>query len=262
MRRVAYLTPWVLVLCAWVLPCAAGVGGPSAGPVTASADAPATGEGGFDALTRLAKRELAGLDDSQDEAPRGEAAASLPPDARPLGPAPTSDEERLLRPKDAEPRDGAWVLKTLSSLGLVIAVILLARWGWAKMGGAVAVRGSSVVEVLSRTTVAPRNHVLLLRVGGRVLVVGDSAAGLRTLASIEDPDEVASVLEAVTAAGGTSITRGFSQLLSRTDEEFDPQRRLADEGGDRDEHRVDSARDSMSALLSRIRTLSQKGGTP
>jgi len=54
-----------------------------------------------------------------------------------------------------------------------------------------------IVEVLSRTTVAPRSHVVLMRVGTRILVVSDSPAGMRTLASVEDAEEVAELLGAI-----------------------------------------------------------------
>src|SRR5690606_12807455 len=140
-------------------------------------------------------------------------------------------------------------LGTLGALGFVLAVILVARWAWIRFGGGVISRSTPAVEVLSRTSVAPRNHVLLLRVGGRILVVGDSAGGLRTLTQIDEPDEVASLLEAVTAAKATSVSQGFAQLLSSKGGEF-----AID--ADDPEHRVDRARDSLSGLLSRVRTLS------
>lgn len=254
-RRAFPLLMWAVALSAAVMPCAAADALPSAD----AADRPEV-----NALTRLAEK-LAAPDTTEESQTRARtpSAETVPAEGedRPLGLiAASTNESRPLGSDGTSRDDSEWVLNTLTSLGLVIGLILLARWGWSKMGGTVAARGSSVVEVLSRTTVAPRNHVLLLRVGGRVLVVGDSTAGLRTLASIEDPDEVAGVLEAVTAAKGNSITNGFSQLLSHTDRDFSSHERLAEEGGDDGEYRFDRARDSVSSLLSRIRAISQKGG--
>lgn len=154
---------------------------------------------------------------------------------------------------------GGWMISTLGSLGVVIGLILATRWAWTRYGGGVVTRSTPAVEVLSRTTVAPRNHVLLLRVGGRVLVVGDSSAGLRTLTEITEAEEVAGLLEAVTASRATSVSRGFAQVMSGTNRDYEA---LAEEEGrDGSEHRVDAARDSLSGLLSRMRTM-QKGGTP
>lgn len=274
MKRAAYLVLWAITLSAWVVPCA--VAGASEGAGGAVANEPVQ----VDALTRLAQRLAA--PDPQAEAPpapdarlhdsmsamsqtpspgQGTVSTERMGESRPLGMSFSPDASSpLINPSAGTRQDGEWVLSTLTALGLVIGLILLARWGWMKMGGTVTARSSGVVEVLSRTTVAPRNQVLLLRVGGRVLVVGDSAAGLRTLSTIEDPDEVASVLEAVTAARANSISKGFSQLLSHTDRDFSQAQRLAEEGGDHNEYRFDRARDSVSSLLSRIRAMSQKGG--
>ncbi len=142
------------------------------------------------------------------------------------------------------------------------------------MGGQVIARSSPVVEVLSRTPVAPKNHVLLLRVGQRVLVVGDSGGGLRTLANLDDPEEVASVLQAVTAQGDASVSRSFNSLVSRfqqapeTAAADDPlagpgaMPRFVEEGGDTQEFSLDRTRDALSGLASRLRSLSEPRGAP
>jgi len=151
------------------------------------------------------------------------------------------------------------LLKTVTSLGVVIGLILLARFGYARMGGKVASASSPVVEVLSRTTVAPRSHVMLLRVGGRVLVVSDSSAGMRTLASVEDAQEVADLLGAVSAAKPTSISRGFAQIFHRFDEEYEsPQPEI--EGDVKPGSDMPHARATLSGLLSKVRGLGGEGG--
>lgn len=204
------------------------------------------------ALTNLAER-LAQPD------PDAETPAATTPaqrEAQPLGTPSRAGE--VVTQQGFTGDDGGWVLNTLAALGLVIGLILLLRWGWTKMGGVAIARSSPVVEVLSRTSVAPRNHVLLVRVGGRILILSDSSSGLRTLANIDDPDEVANLLEAVTAARGNSITRGFMQMLNQTDEAYDKVR-LREEGGDHAEYRIDRARDTVSGLLARVKALSGKG---
>jgi flagellar biogenesis protein FliO len=222
-----------------------------------------------EAMTQLAERLAGG------PAPSAGVAAPTPPSSagdtsagdadqpaidnedRPLGTVSRAGEivSRSELPRGSD----GWMLNTLASLGVVIGLILLLKWGWMKVGGVAAVGSSPVVEVLSRTAVAPRNHVLLVRVGGRVLVLGDSSAGLRTLANVDDPEEVANLLEAVTAARPTSVTRGFMQLLSQTDEAYD-KARVKQEGGDSGEWRIDRARESVSGLLSRVKAMSQRGG--
>lgn len=147
---------------------------------------------------------------------------------------------------------GSGMLSTLSALGVIIGLILLLRWGWSKANGGIVVGSSQVVEVLSRTTVAPKNHVLILRIGSRMLVVNDSAAGMRTLTQIDEPEEVADLLAAIAAAKENSMTNNFNRLLSRFNGDYDRQRDLA-EGTDDQEHQFDRARDSLTGVLSRIR---------
>ncbi len=173
---------------------------------------------------------------------------------RPLG---ASGDGRGAESRSAAPSDG-WALSTLAALGVVIGLIFLGRWVYAKLGGRVIARSSPAVEVLSRTSVAPKNQVLLLRIGQRVLVVGDSSSGLRTLANLDDPEEVAALLQTVTTDQDHSVSKTFHSLVSRFNGDYDGKMQLADEGGDVAEHRVDRTRDSLSGLASRLRSLTDR----
>ncbi|MEM8739355.1 MAG: flagellar biosynthetic protein FliO [Planctomycetota bacterium] len=159
-----------------------------------------------------------------------------------------------------DPPTGGWLLSTLAALGVVIALIFAARWVYTKLGGQVVARATPAVEVLSRTTVAPKNHVLLLRVGQRVLVVGDSSTGLRTLANLDEPEEVASILQSVTTAGDRSVSKSFNSLVARFNGEYEGKTRAQVEGGDHQEARFDQTRDSLSGLAARLRSLGGKEG--
>ncbi len=157
---------------------------------------------------------------------------------------------------------GGYVLSTLAALGVVIGLVFAARWAYTKMGGTVIARSSPIVEVLSRTPVAHKSHVLLLRVGQRVLVVGDSGGGgLRTLADLNDAEEVAAVLQSVTAGQETSVSRSFNALVSRFnhDAEGGGRESRLELGGDDSEVRMDRTRDALSGLASRLRTLGGAG---
>jgi flagellar biogenesis protein FliO len=160
--------------------------------------------------------------------------------------------------------DGNWFLQTLAALGVVIGLIFLTRWGWMKMSGQASANttGSRTVEVLSRTAVAPKNHVLLLRVGQRVLVVGDSAQGLRTLTELDDPDEVAEVLTEVSAQQEHSVTNNFRQMMSRVSGQFDERQWTREQGGDESEHLLDRSRAEVSSLMSRVRAMANRGASP
>ena len=67
---------------------------------------------------------------------------------------------------------------------------------------------TTAVQLLSRTVLSPKQHVMLLRVGRRLVVIGDSGGQMSALSEITDPDEVAALVgqirdEKLTAAGPT-----------------------------------------------------------
>lgn len=266
-----------IAVFAWAIFCCAPTFAAPGDPATAS-HATANTQAQTDAaeqsrLSKLAQR----LADENGASSRAEASIYIDSEdahaeAQPAGPAPgetplVSTGTRLFRSGSiAESADGtserpssaSWFLKTLTSLGIVIGLALFVRWGYVRLGGKVAVGSSPVVEVLSRTAVAPRSHVMLLRVGGRVLVVSDSSAGMRTLASLEDAQEVADILGAVSATKPNSISRGFGQLLNRFSDDHE---QIPDDldGAGTPETTGGAPTSSVSSLLSRVRTLGRQG---
>ncbi|MEM6757684.1 MAG: hypothetical protein AAF586_10995, partial [Planctomycetota bacterium] len=95
----------------------------------------------------------------------------------------------------------------------------------------------------------------------RVLVVGDSSAGLRTLSEVTDPEEVAALMQSVTAAQDASLSRGFQNLVQKFNADYDGRTRAEQEGGDEGEVHVDRTRDTLSGLAGRIRVLGSGGKT-
>ena len=155
----------------------------------------------------------------------------------------------------------SWLLSTCVALAAVIALIFVARTVLVRLSGrSAAPTDSPCLEVLTRLSVAPRSNVLIIRLGRRVIAVGDSAAGLQPLADIDDPDEVAELLRAASTVGPRSASTAFRTLLQRFHGDYGQSDRLSEEGGDSDEYRVDRARDQVNGLVSRIRRLGGGGG--
>ena len=228
------------------------------GPIPSGRAPAPRADGESDRLTRLAQRKVAELESG---APRPERRQATDFDEdRPLGRAPadtgatppgdTPDEQLSSGP--------SWLLNTATALGAVLGLILLLRLLYARITGRAMASGHHpAVEVLARVAVAPRNHVLLVRLGQRILVLGDSAQGLTNLATIDDADEIAGLLKSVAAGRPNSISRGFSQLLGRFNHEYPDDGLGTAAGLDRGEQRTDRARDEVSGLLSRVRALSR-----
>ncbi len=215
------------------------------------------------------------ISDPPGEAPKAQppSRASAAPAAKPAEPEPTPPQENLPlgRPAVLEP-DGsipaapagsavggsssqAWILQTLTALGLVVALILLVRWLITRVSGAAGGVGvGGVVEVLGRQMIGPRMHLVFLRVGDRIVIASQSAAGLQPLTELTDPQEAAIFLSRLQASRPASISQGFKQLLGR----FETQHEGDDSGDGEADEPVSRARDEVTGLLARLRAM--KGG--
>ncbi|HEX8525231.1 MAG TPA: flagellar biosynthetic protein FliO [Tepidisphaeraceae bacterium] len=146
-----------------------------------------------------------------------------------LGAGATTTSSNLIRTglQAAPAQPGGSVYETLHVLGallLVVGAIFLCRWlarRFFNLPG--ATRASDAIKVLSRTPIANRQHVLLLEVGHRVLVVADSGQQLSTLCQITDADEIRMLTRGpapqaglLNADGATPLQeKNFEQVLRR-----------------------------------------------
>lgn len=96
----------------------------------------------------------------------------------------------LSRPEGAAPSLGAF-WSTLGALGIVVVLILGLARVWKKHGPMAGIGGEQgTIELIGRRVIGPRQTIFLVRLGSRVLVIGASPEGLRTLAEVTDPVEV------------------------------------------------------------------------
>ena len=93
--------------------------------------------------------------------------------------------------------------RTLGALALVVVLIFAARIMLKRFGPVSGGQRRDMLDVLARATVSPRHQLLLVRLGRRVVLVGQSPASLTTLSEVTDADEVASLIEA--ASSGTGL---------------------------------------------------------
>lgn len=106
--------------------------------------------------------------------------------------------------------------RVAGALAIVLALIFALCWLMRRtIDPAGAAGASRAVQVLSRTILAPKQQVLLLRVGRRVVVVADSAGQMTTLSEITDPDEAAALIGQVREEKLTAAAPAFGGLLGR-----------------------------------------------
>lgn len=95
----------------------------------------------------------------------------------------------------------------LIALGFVIVLMLgVAKVVQRRNPFAVTGVPQEAIDVLGRRTVDPRNSIYIVRVGPKILLLGNSANGLATLSEIDDPIEVAALANQCRAASETPPT--------------------------------------------------------
>lgn len=123
-------------------------------------------------------------------------------------------EFQILSKRDES--DGNGLVRTLVALAIVVALIFTARFFLRRFG--VAGRGhnlSDTIDVVARTRVSPRQQLLLVRLGERLILVGNGPEGMSRLAEITDPSEVANLLK--TAEQSKAVSLG--NLIKRKPDE-------------------------------------------
>jgi flagellar biogenesis protein FliO len=140
---------------------------------------------------------------------------------QPLRSARPAAADHAAVPTVVKPLDGLDFSRIGAALLAVIALIFLLRWfGKVFFPVATGKAQNRVVEVVSRSPLAPKQQVMLLRVGRRLLVVGDSAGQLSTLSEITDPDEVATMVGQLREEKSASAA-AFGSLFGRFSRKFD-----------------------------------------
>jgi flagellar biogenesis protein FliO len=189
------------------------------------------------------------------------------------------DSEAIRHPADgpagkspAPASQGLELSRVGFALAIVIALILGLRWGGKKLfGSAVVGHSTRAVQVLARSPISARQSILLVRVGRRVIVVGDNGAQMNPLSEITDPDEIASLVGQLHVERPGYSAGAFGRIFNRATDEMDAVAGEASETNDESVDRSQSGsgnagfdpaihetREELTGLMEKIRSLSQK----
>ena len=165
------------------------------------------------------------------------------------------------------------------ALGVVLVLILLARWIAKRFFGVTGTaRGTRAVQVLSRSPVSPRQQLVLIRVGRRLIVAADGGGQMNTLSEITDADEVAALIGQVQEDHNGRAGHSFGNLFGKMRGKYDADGDGRGPDDDRDvtpgpTHGVQGrlfarddsddtvaapSRDEISGLMDKIRVLSRQ----
>ena len=150
---------------------------------------------------------------------------------------PRPDQTRAATSSSATTRSalpGSDLPRVAGALALVLGLIFALRHLFKRSINPATLPGATTaVQVLTRSHLSPRQQLLLVRVGRRLLVVSDCNGQLNSLSEITDPDEVASLVGQLRDEKLTTASRTFGNLLGiwrRATEQPD-----VDDGSDPDE---------------------------
>lgn len=116
-------------------------------------------------------------------------------------------------------------LRPMLSLAGVTALILLLAWGYRAVTGvsplAARPRAPGMIQVLSRTSLSPKQALVLVRVGPRMVLIGAGADSLTTLHTIDDSELVARLAGEATGSAKAGVTAEFRRTLELAAGDFD-----------------------------------------
>jgi len=151
--------------------------------------------------------------------------------------------------------------KPLLSLFAVLALIILAAFLFRRFAlGHRRTGGAGPIEILARSTVSPRQSICLVKLPTRLLLVGVSPNHIASLASIEDPDEIAKIAGLLEKGSQHSVSNMFEGLFHRETNRYDSQEAAPD---DQQVYEQDSnqqyydTKTELSSLLDKVKGLAK-----
>ena len=158
-------------------------------------------------------------------------------------------------PSSTSNEAGPSATRTALSLAAVLALIVVLYFASRRFlprSALVKHGGGGAVQVLARTAISPKQRILLLQVGRRILVVADGGSSLATLAEITDADEAAALIAQLQSEkpGGS-----FSAALSNAMDSF---RSARDEPPSQPQQpSLDAVREEIEGLAKRVRGMAR-----
>ena len=205
--------------------------------------------------------------------PPASAASSVEKDVVRRGSSPATTQPGSTTSSLVRSTPGLDVKRVFYSLAIVLCLIVGLRYGGKLLfPGAQSFKASRAVQVVSRNVIAPKQQVLVLQVGRRVVVVGDTGQHLNTLCEITDPDEVASLLGQIRDAERDPVAKTFSSLFGRANSNYASSAAASDSVDDEDrlvqreddvevgleDPALNTTRSELNGLMSKVRAMAEQ----
>jgi len=144
----------------------------------------------------------------------------------------------------------AWLAFIVALIYVLAVVVRKVAPGSARMFS------SRSVLVRGRTFIAPKQSLVLVEVGKRILVLGVTQQTITLVSEITDPDEVSSIKQAAASEENRSISSGFRDIFRRATRETRQTTEQATQGS------LAGVKDDLDELLRRTQAWRDRhGGT-
>ncbi len=177
-------------------------------------------------------------------------------ESRPLQRRPTDRKSPVLAGK-AEPSKRP-TARTLGALAGVVGLIVFLAWGYRAMAsGNLSLLGKArrpgLIEVVSKTSLSARQSLCLVRIGPRLVLIGQSPETLRALDVIDDADLAAKLVgEAARKRTGSSQAE-FHDCLEREARDYRTNDDAISETITPEAPRIADVRQTLTNTIRRIR---------
>lgn len=155
---------------------------------------------------------------------------------------------------------GPSVPRIIGSLALVAGLIVGLGFAYRRLFAAQN-RAGGAVTVISRQMLTPKHQVLVLRVGRRLLIVGDSGQGMQALAQVTDPSEMSEIIGEATNV--SLRADAFAATLDEVDSQYGQgvdEDRAPEASAERSDLGLGMARTEVQSLLAKVRQLAGQQG--
>ena len=158
------------------------------------------------------------------------------------------------------------VIRVLGALGVVLGCIFIVRYAGKKfLGLQTAGDSNGVIQVLCRIPIAPRQQLMLIQIGRKMLLIANCGTSMNTLCEISDADEVAALAGQLQQRRRTSATSAFLSLFGKAGAKLEAQQEpIQTEAGPEEEASEDpvepelaTTRAEMRGLMDRVHQLAQ-----
>jgi flagellar biogenesis protein FliO len=174
--------------------------------------------------------------------------------------ATTQGSEKFVSSRDLD------IPRVAAALGIVLALILVMRWAGRKFFPSAGVpRSGGAMKVLSRLVISPKQQLLMVQVGRRIVVIGDSSGQMSAVSEIADPDEVGSLVAQIAEEKSQHSFKGFGAMFNRAGKNFDEKMEHTEvespsltptDSPSVEQASVDDARGDINELADKVRLLS------